>query len=74
MTNVTWASAIKNHPGFKKSTESIDYIASIIIAIHNVDNLGSTRINQDPIPFTIAGFGSYPVAITFKTPKLYSGK
>jgi hypothetical protein len=65
MTNLTWASAIKNHPGFKKSTESIGSIASIIIDIHNLDDLDITRINQDIIPFTIAGFGSNPVAITF---------
>jgi hypothetical protein len=30
MTNVTLASAIENHPGFKKPTKSIGSIASII--------------------------------------------
>jgi hypothetical protein len=85
-TNVTWASAIKNHPDFKKSTKSISSFAYIIdnpsfdaatclrnlgnepdpiiifpsaidrrpLAIHNIKDLGSTRINPDPIPFAIA--------------------
>jgi hypothetical protein len=29
-TNVTWTAAIKNHPDFMKSTESIGSFASII--------------------------------------------
>jgi hypothetical protein len=99
-TNVTWASAIKNHPDFKKSTESIGSFASIIdnasfnaatclrnlgnepdpiiifpsaidqrpLAIHNIKDLGSTRINPDPIPFMIADFGSSPVAVVTFNP------
>ena len=102
-TNVTWASAIQNHPDFKKSTDSIGSFASIIddpsfhaatclrnlgnepdpiiifpsaidqrpIAIHNIGDIGSTRINPDPIPFAIAGFGSSPVAITFNPHALF---
>jgi hypothetical protein len=102
-TSVTWASAIKNHPDFKKSTESIRSLASIIddpsfdaatclrnlgnepdpiiifpsaidqrpLAIHNIKDLGSTRINPDPIPFAIAGFGSSPVAVTFNPHALF---
>jgi hypothetical protein len=102
-TNVTWASAIKNHPDFKKSTKSIGSFASIIddpsfdaatclrnlgnesdpiiifpsaidqrpLAIHNIKDLGSTRINPDPIPFAIAGFGSSPVAVTFNPHALF---
>jgi hypothetical protein len=102
-TNVTWASAIKNQPNFKKSTKSIGSFASIIddpsfhattclrnlgngpdpiiifpsaidqrpLAIHNIKDLGSTRINPDPIPFVIAGFGSSPVAVTFNLHALF---
>jgi hypothetical protein len=102
-TNLTWASAIKNHPDFKKSTESIGSFASIIddtsfdaatclcnvgnepdpiiifpsaidrrpLAIHNIKDLGSTRINPDPIPFAIAGFGSSLVAVTFNPHALF---
>jgi hypothetical protein len=102
-TNVTWASAIKNHPDFKKSTESIGSFASIIndpsfdaatclrnlgnepdpiiifpsaidqrpLAIHNIKDLSSTRINPDPIPVAIAGFGSSPVAVTFNPHALF---
>jgi hypothetical protein len=79
-TNVTWASAIKNHPDFKKSTKSISSFAYIIdnpsfdaatclrnlgnepdpiiifpsaidrrpLAIHNIKDLGSTRIKLQP--------------------------
>jgi hypothetical protein len=102
-TNVTWASAIKNHPDFKKSTKSIRSFASIIddpsfdaaaclsnlgnepdpviifpsainqrpLAIHNIKDLGSTRINPDPIPFAIASFGYSPVAVTFNPHALF---
>ena len=101
---VTWASAIKNHPDFKKSTESVGSFASIIhdpsfdaitclrnlsnepdpvilfpsaidqrplMIIHNIADLGSTRIYPDPIPFAIAGFGSNPVAVTFNPHALF---
>ena len=103
-TIVTWASAIKNHPDFKKSTESIGSFTSTIIndpsfdastclrnlgnepdpiiifpsvidqrplAIHDISDIGSTRINPDPIPFAIAGFGSSPVAVTFNPHALF---
>ena len=101
--NATWTAAIKNHPDFLKSTESIGSFASIIndpafdattclrnlgnepdpvlifpspidhrpLIIHNIEDLGSTRINPDPIPFAIAGFGSSPVAVTFNPHALF---
>ena len=100
---VNWASAIKNHPDFKKSTGSIGSFSFIInnpsfdaitclrnlgnepdpiiilpsaidqrpLAIHNIQDLGSTMIDPDPIPFAIAGFGSSPVAVTFNPSALF---
>lgn len=41
------------------------------IAIHNVNDLGSTKINQDLFPIAISGFGSYPMAITFNPQALF---
>jgi hypothetical protein len=41
------------------------------LAIHNIKDLGSTRINPDPIPFAIAGFNSSPVAVTFNPHALF---
>jgi hypothetical protein len=41
------------------------------LIIHNIADLGSTRIKPDPIPLAIAGFGSSPVAVTFNPHALF---
>jgi hypothetical protein len=41
-----------------------------IVTIHNIFNLGSTRINNDPIPFAIMGFGTFNTPVTFDHEKL----
>ncbi len=64
-TNVTWASAIKHHPDFQKSTENLGSFASIInnpsfdaaTCLHNLGN------KPDPIMIFPSAVNQRPLAI-----------
>ena len=40
-------------------------VSKKVITIHNVLDLGNNRINKDPIPFAVMGFGTFAIPVTF---------